>query len=222
MSDPLEILRKRFPANKIGKLPKLTCSACVKKQCQEHKRRKCETCGNYISTAHLHLDYVGHATITERLIEADPLWDWEPVGVDELGRPAFDANGGLWIRLTVHAEDGSPISRLGYGHPDGKTGGNAIKETIGDALRNAGMRFGMALELWSKERDDYTETEGKAPEPPPVKPFHEWLAGIVAASSTADLVKFGNELARADLSDEERRELRAEFTKRMHELKEAS
>ena len=42
------------------------------------------------------------------------------------------------------------MTRLGYGDSQGKTGGNAVKEAIGDALRNAGMRFGIALELWHK------------------------------------------------------------------------
>ena len=28
------------------------------------------------------LDYVGHAYITERLLDVDPEWTWEPLGVD--------------------------------------------------------------------------------------------------------------------------------------------
>ena len=36
------------------------------------------------------------------------------------------------------------------GHAGSKTGGDAIKEVIGDALRNAAMRFGAALDLWHK------------------------------------------------------------------------
>jgi hypothetical protein len=42
------------------------------------------------------------------------------------------------------------VSRLGYGDAQGKTGPNATKERIGDALRNAAMRFGAALDLWHK------------------------------------------------------------------------
>ena len=34
--------------------------------------------------------------------------------------------------------------------PKGPAGGDAIKEVIGDALRNAAMRFGAALDLWHK------------------------------------------------------------------------
>jgi hypothetical protein len=57
----------------------------------------------------------------------------------------MDKIGGLWIKLTV-----ADHTRLGYGHAEGKTGGDAIKEVIGDALRNAAMRFGAALDLWHK------------------------------------------------------------------------
>lgn len=100
------------------------------------------------------LDYVGHAALTARLLDVDPEWSWEPVAVDERGLPVFDENGGLWIRLTI-----AGMTRLGYGDASGKKGANAVKEAIGDALRNAGMRFGAALDLWSKE--DLT------PSPPP-------------------------------------------------------
>ena len=61
------------------------------------------------------------------------------------GLPVMDDMGGMWIKLTVCG-----VTRLGYGHAGSKTGGDAIKEVIGDALRNAAMRFGAALDLWHK------------------------------------------------------------------------
>jgi hypothetical protein len=65
------------------------------------------------------------------------------------------------------------VTRLGYGDSQGKTGGNAIKEAIGDALRNAGMRFGAALDLWHKgELHDASDEQGQntAPaEPAPAR-----------------------------------------------------
>lgn len=91
------------------------------------------------------LSYVGHAALTDRLLDADPEWSWEPLAFDERGLPLIDEDGGMWIRLTVCG-----ITRLGYGDAQGKTGGNATKERIGDALRNAAMRFGAALDLWHK------------------------------------------------------------------------
>lgn len=96
------------------------------------------------------LDYLGHAAVTDLLLEHDPEWSWEPVAWTEAGLPGVtkDQAGwpvGLWIRLTVHGH-----TRLGYGTcPPGKD--EAIKELIGDALRNAAMRFGVAVSLWAKE-----------------------------------------------------------------------
>jgi hypothetical protein len=100
------------------------------------------------------LDFVGHGFLTARFLDADPEWNWRPMAYDERGLPLFDENGGLWMYLTVGG-----VERIGYGDAGGRTGANAIKEAIGDALRNGGMRFGAALELWCKGDPD-------APAPP--------------------------------------------------------
>jgi len=125
-----EALRKPFDRAQIGKLPK----------------------GGVM------LDYVGHAATTDRLLQVDPMWSWEPFATDANGLPAMDQAGNLWIRLTV-----AGVTRIGVG--DGKT----MKERIGDAIRNAAMRFGVALDLWAKE--DLTPTEPEparqAPQSPP-------------------------------------------------------
>lgn len=150
-------LRAPFPEEDIGKLPRVTCKACRERSCQNHRPQKCQVCGSYISTQHIHLDYVGHAELTDRLLQVDPEWTWEPVAWAADGTPHIDAVGGMWIRLTV-----AGVTRLGYGHPDGKRGGDAVKEIIGDALRNAAMRFGVALDLWRREPahlDDTAEPE---------------------------------------------------------------
>ena len=97
-----------------------------------------------MTTAHIDLRFVGHAEATNRLLNVDPFWEWEPMAPDANGLPQYDGNRGMWIRLTVCG-----MTRLGYGSADGKTGGDAVKEIIGDAIRNAGMRFGMALDLWT-------------------------------------------------------------------------
>lgn len=153
-------LRAAFRAAQIGKLPRITCRACSeaaragKGNCPDHPRVKCDTCGNFITPRHIHLDYVGHAAATERLLDADPLWDWQPPSLetlDQLGEDgAIVRNGkgepiGLWIVLTVAGK-----SRLGYGSVDAGAM-DAVKQLIGDAIRNAGMRFGIALDLWKKE-----------------------------------------------------------------------
>lgn len=141
----LALLREPFAANQISKLPKPT-----RKQTDDVKANfklgiRCELCGAWHHKDVVHLDYVGHAALTDRLLDCDPEWNWEPVAMDERGMPVLDQTGGMWIKLTVCG-----VTRLGYGDADGKTGGNAVKERIGDALRNAAMRFGAALDLWHK------------------------------------------------------------------------
>lgn len=139
-------MRDPFPSNAVSKLPKET-----KAQIEERKRDrsamvwKCKECGGTHHKNATHLDYVGHAALTDRLLDVDLEWSWEPVSFGPDGLPVMDRNGGLWIRLTILG-----VTRLGYGDADGKQGGNAVKEAIGDALRNAAMRFGAALDLWHK------------------------------------------------------------------------
>ena len=156
-------LRDPFPPHQIGKLPKP-----YKK---DSERGTCDVCGGYHGLPAAHLDYVGHAAITDRLLDVDPAWTWEPLSLEANGLPALDNNGGLWIKLTV-----SGVTRLGYGDAQGKTGGDAMKERIGDALRNAAMRFGVALDLWHKG-DLHAPTEEEIAEAKK-KQREEWLAEV--------------------------------------------
>lgn len=131
----LERLREQFPEDMIEKLPKPTYKGAWDDQRGSH----CNVCNGYhVLQNCIHLDYVGHANVTNRLLEVDPLWEWEPMAHTEAGTPLF-SDGGLWIRLTVCG-----VTRIGYG--DGKS----VKEVIGDAIRNAAMRFGVGLDLWAK------------------------------------------------------------------------
>lgn len=144
--EALQKLREPFPPHHISKLPKESRKQIDERKADRNKMVwKCEVCGGAHHKDAVHLDYVGHAAATDRLLDTDPAWVWEPLAVDQRGLPAFDENGGLWIKLTICG-----VTRLGYGSADGKTGGDAKKEIIGDAIRNAGMRFGMALDLWHK------------------------------------------------------------------------
>ena len=153
-------LREPFEPGAIGKLPKPYRRDSQKGECRE--------CGGYHGLPAMHLDYVGHAALTDRLLQVDPAWTWEPMATDQVGLPQFDNFGGLWIRLTICG-----VTRLGYGDAQGKTGANAMKEAIGDALRNAGMRFGAALDLWHKgDLWEAKEERGEvdAPRPAPQRP----------------------------------------------------
>lgn len=157
--EALHRLREPFPATEIRFMPRVWCGACKNSKgqgCRNHSIVKCPQCKQKMPQGgHIDLSYVGHAEATNRLLNVDPFWDWEPLTVDERGLPAYDGYRGLWIRLTVCG-----MTRHGYGHAGDKTGGDAIKEVIGDAIRNAGMRFGMALDLWTTSDLEIIESGG--------------------------------------------------------------
>lgn len=156
--EALHKLREPFIESEIRYRPQPWCKACSDsrtKNCQNHEKRQCRTCGQKLTVAHIDLKYVGHAEATNRLLNVDPFWDWEPLALDAQGLPQYDANRALWIRMTVCG-----MTRLGYGDATGKSGANAVKEIIGDAIRNAGMRFGMALDLWTSSDLEIIESGG--------------------------------------------------------------
>lgn len=131
------ILRKPFDANQVSQFPRNAGSKAG-------------------------LSYVGHAALTDRLLQADSEWTWSPVAdPTSKGFPMAGTGIEMWIALTI---DGT--TRYGYGDAQNKKGGDAIKEAIGDALRNAAMRFGVALDLWHKGGDLYQESVTSALEPP--------------------------------------------------------
>lgn len=187
-------LREPFPPEAIAKRPQIKCGGCKDartKVCSTHTKAECRECGQYVTTSHFHIDYVGHAEATDRLLEVDPTWDWEPMAKDDKGRPLIDNDGGMWITLTVCG-----MTRKGYGDAVGKPATTtATKEIIGDAIRNAGMRFGMALDLWAK-------TNLHAEPPHPAEPFmdaikqervwmsSEWLAGLRRDADEAGQLDF--------------------------------
>ena len=92
------------------------------------------------------LDFVGHADITRILIEIDPTWRLVPIAWDN-GRPAMNIVNDMatmWFELTLLG-----TSRLAIGTAKA----NAFdldKQLYGDALRNGAMRFGISLNLWTK------------------------------------------------------------------------
>jgi hypothetical protein len=112
----------------------------------------------------MQLDFVGHADVTKMLIEIDPEWTWEPTAFDTNGLPAYRVENGMahmagWLTILG-------VRRLGVGSvmhnkPD------LLKELISDFIRNAAMRFGVCLSLWTKQEwEDVSHT----PSAPIVKP----------------------------------------------------
>lgn len=137
--EALQLLRVPFAPESISRLPKPTK--------RDNEKGKCNECGGWHGLPAVHLDYVGHADLTSRLLEVDPLWTWEPMGLTDQGLPVITVRekiATMWIRLTI-----AGVTRLGVGSCETNKP-DVEKELIGDALRNAAMRFGAALDLWSK------------------------------------------------------------------------
>lgn len=157
----LALLRQPVEDRYIAQLPKPTKAQTEAVRADFKAGRRCKLCGTWHHPDVVHLDYVGHAATTARLLEADENWTWDPVAWNEEGLPRFDKAGGLWIRLTVCG-----VVRLGYGNADPKNNADAgarEKEVIGDAIRNAAMRFGWALELWHKGGDLFLPVRDDGP-----------------------------------------------------------
>ena len=166
-----------------------------------------------LPTGGLQLDYVSHAWVTDRLLEVDPSWTWEPVAFDESGLPKFDENGGLWIKLTVCG-----VTRYGYGEPQGRDKFDLKKGSIGNAVRNASMRFGVALDLWTKETP---VTESK-PVEKTNKEFstatQKMIERISNAGSLIELTQVVPLIQGGEFTDAEKRNLRLIFDNKKVEL----
>ena len=165
-----------------------------------------------LPTGGLQLDYVSHAWVTDRLLQVDPLWTWKPLAFTDAGLPAFDSNGGLWIELTICG-----VTRYGYGEPQGRDKFDMTKGAIGNAIRNAAMRFGVALDLWAKEAPG----EGK----PALKATKElstatqkMIERIGNAGSLIELTEVVPLIQGGAFTDAEKRNLRLIFDNKKVEL----
>lgn len=172
-------LKRPFPKDEIEKLPKFVGKK-VDGKIPPSAYGLCQECGKRHPLPAIHLDYVGHAGITDRLNEVDPEWNWEPLSFDQYGLPMFSKDG-LWIKLTVLG-----VTRYAFGDAQGKSGPNAVKEMIGDAIRNGAMRFGVGTYLWSKsEKAEHMREfdEQRAEEPKTVNPKVEAVEPMVDPST---------------------------------------
>jgi hypothetical protein len=128
------------------------------------------------------LRYLSHIWVRKALQDADPDWYWEPMGYDSDGQPVIerDSQGnpvGFWIWLHLLG-----TKMPGYGSVEpGKR--DAVKELIGDALRNASMRL-VGGALWVKDNaKKKPPAKKKEPLPAAVEPaeddapHHEKAAG---------------------------------------------
>ena len=162
-----------------------------------------------LPTGGLQLDYVSHAWVTDRLLEVDPSWTWEPVAFDASGLPKFDENGGLWIKLTVCG-----VTRYGYGEPQGRDKFDLKKGSIGNAIRNASMRFGVALDLWTREAP---VTDSDKPQPTSTEAM-KMIERIKNCGSLVELTQVVPLIQNASYTENEKRNLRIIFDNKKVEL----
>jgi hypothetical protein len=165
-----------------------------------------------LPTGGLQLDYVSHAWVTDRLLQVDPTWNWEPVAFDDNGLPKFDNNGGLWIKLTVCG-----VTRYGYGEPQGRDKFDMTKGAIGNAIRNAAMRFGVALDLWAKEAPAETKTAPKATKELSTA-TQKMIERIGNAGSLVELSEVVPLIQSGEFTEAEKRNLRLIFNNKKTEL----
>jgi hypothetical protein len=165
-----------------------------------------------LPTGGLQLDYVSHAWVTDRLLQVDPLWTWKPLAFTDAGLPAFDSNGGLWIELTICG-----VTRYGYGEPQGRDKFDMTKGAIGNAIRNAAMRFGVALDLWAKEAPGETKPAPKATKELSTA-TQKMIERISNAASLIELTEVVPLIQGGNFTDEEKRNLRLIFDNKKVEL----
>jgi hypothetical protein len=106
----------------------------------------------------IQLDFVGHADVTKMLIEIDAEWTWEPVAFDINGLPAYRVENNMahmagW--MTIHGVRRLGIGSVMHNKPD------LLKELVSDFIRNAAMRFGVCLALWTKQEWESDDTSAK-------------------------------------------------------------
>jgi hypothetical protein len=167
-----------------------------------------------LPTGGLQLDYVSHAWVTDRLLKVDPTWTWKPLAFTEAGLPAFDSNGGLWIELTICG-----ITRYGYGEPQGRDKFDMTKGAIGNAIRNAAMRFGVALDLWAKEQPAPVETKPIAKATKELSTAtQKMIERINNAGSLVELSEVVPLIQSGEFNEAEKRNLRLIFNNKKAEL----
>ena len=157
-------------------------------------------------------DYVDHGHVTERLLQIDPEWTWEPCATDENGVPILVVLGQmsyLWGRMTVCG-----VTRIDVGSVETKKN-EVLKEAVSDCIKRCAMRFGVALHLWMGEDiPDRSKAAGSAsvsrrsPAKSPSKPVE---AGPAATSEVTpeDLLELADRAGQVGVEGEDLRAVAA-------------
>lgn len=136
-----------FGQDDLEKLPKpLKARDDNKGRCEPNSYYSADghACGGWHARS-VHLDYVGHAGITQRLndVLGPQGWDFMPMALTPEGLPIMSREQ-FWGALTIRVED-QEVTKY-----DVAANYNGPQEAWGDALRRCAMRFGVGTYLWSK------------------------------------------------------------------------
>jgi hypothetical protein len=145
---PWKLLKEPFPEDQLELKPQpLSRQDQDKGRCEQGTKYTADglVCGGWHSRS-IHLTYVGHAGITDRLNEVcgPEEWTLEPLAVGADGLPVI-RGGQLWVKLTIWG-----VTKIEVGDADGRSGYEEGKVIWSDSLKRAAMRFGIGTYLWSK------------------------------------------------------------------------
>lgn len=168
---PWAALRAPFPEDQLELKPQpLSRADQDKGRCEAGDKYSADGmfCGGWHVRA-IHLTYVGHAGVTDRLNEVcgEENWSLEPLALGPDGLPVI-RNGQLWVRLTIWG-----VTKIEVGDADGRGGYEEGKVIWSDALKRAAMRFGIGTYLWSKSDKAKALIERTDPEPVQQRPSQQ-------------------------------------------------
>lgn len=160
------------PPRMIGKLPRGKRRGSPKGVCKPRSQGgdapddQDHFCGGWHTLPAIHLDYMGHADVTEALIRIDPEFTYTPgwnTTAGPLGPFALTDQRNpknILLEMTLFG-----VTRPCVGTIEGDVN-DPLKELLSDGLRNGAMRFGIAVRLWSKaDHHDVVDESEPAPRP---------------------------------------------------------
>jgi hypothetical protein len=162
---PWQLLKEPFPEDQLELKPQpVSRQDQDKGRCEAGTRYTADgmVCGGW-HTRSVHLTYVGHAGITDRLNDVcgPEGWELEPLALGQDGLPVI-RGGQLWVKLTIWG-----VTKIEVGDADGRSGYEEGKVIWSDALKRAAMRFGIGTYLWSKSDKAKALVERSDPDPAP-------------------------------------------------------
>lgn len=171
-----EHLRKPFDPAQVGKLPRVTDKTSAETWC--------ETCKQKLKR-HIHIDFVGHANVTDRLNHEAPDWAYTIDRIETVDGHILGVLGTMTIGGKSIHEAGAVARQSDWGEE--------LKLAVSDFIVRGAMRFGVGLDMWIKgdaatyenvgpPADEAEEAVTDEPVPPASAPTVEKSNGPPAAA----------------------------------------